>query len=650
MALPAPNLDDRRFQDLVDDSKRLVQRRCPEWTDHNVSDPGVTLIETVAYMTDQLIYRVNRMPDRNYIKFLELIGVRLFPPTPASTDVTFWLSAPQPEAILVPAGVEVATPRTESAGSAIAFTTQHELDIVPSRMMYVCSITADGTWRNHTESINLSPFACFSPQPQPDEVMLIGLPTAVPRCAVNIRLVCSIEGIGVDPDWPPLVWEAFDGESWAECELDMDTTGGLNRPGDIVVHVPPSHVTSVEHQLLAGWLRVRTTTPQEGQPFYSSSPSIHKVEVFTVGGTIEAVQAELIEEEILGISEGVAGQRFLVGRPPVVPSGEPVVLEVSDEEEGWQAWSEVSEFSQSRPDDRHFTLDAVAGEVTLGPAVRTPAGGIAHYGAVPPKGSVLRLRRYHTGGGSPGNVAKGALRVSRTPIPFVGRIENRRAASGGVDGEGVEEAKIRGPIVLRTLGRAVTAEDYEQLAREAAPEAARVKAVPAAAPEDAGGVRVLLVPAAADDEEGRLPFEQLVPSADMMRAVAAHLDLRRTIGARVVIEPPYYQGVTVVATLRTRPWADPTRLQKTATRALYAYLHPITGGLEGTGWPFGRPVHMGEIYALLQRIPGTELVEDIRLFAANPLTAQRGQAAQRVDVAPNALVYSYQHQVRVEED
>ena len=54
MALPVPNLDDRRFQDLVDEAKRLVQQRCPEWTDHNVSDPGVTLIETFAWMTDQL--------------------------------------------------------------------------------------------------------------------------------------------------------------------------------------------------------------------------------------------------------------------------------------------------------------------------------------------------------------------------------------------------------------------------------------------------------------------------------------------------------------------------------------------------------------------------------------------------------------------
>ena len=94
MPLPVPNLDDRRFQDLVDDAKRLVQRRCPEWTDHNVSDPGVTLIETFAYMTDQLLYRLNRVPDRIYLKFLDLIGLRMLPPTPASVPVTFWLAAP----------------------------------------------------------------------------------------------------------------------------------------------------------------------------------------------------------------------------------------------------------------------------------------------------------------------------------------------------------------------------------------------------------------------------------------------------------------------------------------------------------------------------------------------------------------------------
>jgi predicted phage baseplate assembly protein len=647
MSLPAPNLDDRRFQNLVDDAKRLVQQRCPEWTDHNVSDPGVTLIEAFAYMTDQLLYRLNRVPDRHYVRFLELIGVRLFPPTAAFTEVTFWLSAPQDVTITVPGGIEVSTPQTESGASAIAFTTADDLSMVPCARTYVCSIPTGGTWRNHTDALKVAPFQCFSPQPVPDEVLLIGLSAAVPRCAVNVRLDCEIEGVGVDPDDPPLIWEAYDGESWVECEVDSDTTGGMNRAGDVVVHVPAGHQMALVHQLRAGWLRARTTAPVEGQPFYSNSPRIRQVSAFTIGGTIDAVQAEVVEGEVVGLSEGVPGQRFALERAPVVPSAEPLVLEVSGEE-GWEDWTEVSEFSQSGPEDSHFLLDAGYGEILLGPAVRTPEGELVSYGAVPPKGTVLRLRRYRTGGGRAGNVAKGAIRVARTAIPFVSRVENRRAASGGVDGEEVEEAKVRGPIMLRTLGRAVTAEDYEQLAREAAPEAARVRAVPATGPEEAGGVRVLLVPAVADDDQGRLAFEQLIPPTDMLSTVAAALDLRRTIGARVAVEPPSYQGVTVVAMMRARPWADPIRLQATATEALYRYLHPISGGMDGTGWPFGRPVHIGEIYAVLQRLPGTELVEDARLFAANPITGERGQASQRVEVAANALVFSYDHQIRVE--
>src|SRR5439155_23691102 len=104
MALPIPNLDDRRFQDLVNESKRLVQQRCPEWTDHNVHDPGVTLIELFAWMTDQVIYRLNRVPDKAYVKFLELLGVRMFPPTAARAPATFWLAASQPEGVRIPSG------------------------------------------------------------------------------------------------------------------------------------------------------------------------------------------------------------------------------------------------------------------------------------------------------------------------------------------------------------------------------------------------------------------------------------------------------------------------------------------------------------------------------------------------------------------
>src|SRR5512143_1885491 len=126
MPLPAPNLDDRTFQQIVDDTKRQIALRCPEWTDHNVSDPGVTLIELFAWMTEMLLYRVNQVPEKMYVKFLELLGVRLDPPRAAQAPVTFYLSAPQPNIVVIPADTEIATVRTETS-PAIIFTTEADL-------------------------------------------------------------------------------------------------------------------------------------------------------------------------------------------------------------------------------------------------------------------------------------------------------------------------------------------------------------------------------------------------------------------------------------------------------------------------------------------------------------------------------------------
>ena len=106
--------------------------------------------------------------------------------------------------------------------------------------------------------------------------------------------------------------------------------------------------------------------------------------------------------------------------------------------------------------------------------------------------------------------------------------------------------------------------------------------------------------------------------------------------------------MTVVAKLKARPRQNPSRLQDDALKALYAYFDPITGGPEGTGWPFGRPVNVGEVYSVLQGLRGTELVEDARLFGADPITGQRGQQTSRLEVEPHALVFSYEHQVLVE--
>src|SRR5260370_13148529 len=109
MPLPTPFLDDRHFQDIVDQAKRLIPHYCQEWTDHNVSDPGVTLIELFAWMTDLLLYRVNQAPQRNYVKFLELIGISLEPPRPARTQPMLRLSSPPAAPVRLPAPIALPT-------------------------------------------------------------------------------------------------------------------------------------------------------------------------------------------------------------------------------------------------------------------------------------------------------------------------------------------------------------------------------------------------------------------------------------------------------------------------------------------------------------------------------------------------------------
>ncbi|WP_020673163.1 putative baseplate assembly protein [Amycolatopsis nigrescens] len=642
MALPAPNLDDRRFQQLVDEAKRYVQQRTPEWTDHNVSDPGVTLIETFAHMVDQLVYRLNRVPEKNYLAFLDLLGIRLFPPAAARAEVLFWLSAPQPDVVLLPAGTEVATAGSET-DEAVVFATVAPLPLVPCELDRLLTVSATGEQSDHTNDLNAGKdVRCFQAEPAPGDVMLLGLSAAVPRCVLAVRLDSQVEGIGVDPRQPPLVWEAWDGTAWAECETYEDTTGGLNRPGDVVLRVPAGHVPSVVAGVRAGWVRCRVLAPEPQQPFYSESPTIRVAEAATVGGVMTVEHAETVTDLPLGSSAGVPGQRFRLARSPVLNHGEPIVVQVS-EEDGWLDWTVVEHFGRSGPRDRHVVLDATTGELSFPPAVREGDGTLRSYGAVPPKGAQIRVPRYRTGGGRAGNVARGTISVLRSSVPYVASVENREAAEGGVDGETVEEAKVRAPNQLRVQERAVTAEDYEYLARQAAPSAARVCCLPAGPGQEAGAARVLVVPGAVADEGDRLRFEQLIPSEELLGSIATRLDERRLIGTRLIVEPPFYQGVTVVARLV----ASGPEVDRDALDALYRYVNPLSGGPDGTGWPFGRPVQYGEIFAVLQEVPGVRLVEEIRLFPADPITGRRGTAADRVDLAPHALAFSHQHQVLV---
>jgi predicted phage baseplate assembly protein len=651
VALPVPNLDDRRFQDLVDDAKRMVQSRCPEWTDHNVSDPGVTLIETFAFMVDQLLYRLNRVPDRLHVKFLDLIGLRLLPPTPARASVTFWLSTPALAPLTVPLGTRVGTIRTEATESVV-FATAEELTAIPCAVARIRTRPGDPAVEesaDRTEQWQLrTPFAAFAAPPEPGDQLLIGLTEAIPGCALRLDFDCTIEGIGVNPGHPPLAWQAWTSDGWADCVSGLDETGGLNRAGSVIVHLPAGHEVSVLDGERAGWVRALVIDPIEGQPPYGAPPLVHGLAAATVGVSGPVINAEIIENEPLGVSEGVPGQVFRVGSTPMLAGvGQPLVQVGSAQ--GWQDWTPVEHFAASGPADRHVVLDSVAGEVLFGPAVRLPDGGIRNYGAVPPTGAAVRVARYAVGGGTRGNVAAGSISTLKSSVPFVAAVRNLASAHGGVDGETLAEGRTRGALLLRTRSRAVTGEDYETLAREAAPEVARVRCVTAGEGDTApGSVRVLVVPAAAVDR-GRIEFADLVPSDEVLGRLAERLDEVRLIGTRVLVEPPRYRGVTVVARVISWPRAKGARVGADALDALYAYLSPLSGGPDGRGWPFGRAVTPGDLYAVLQRVRGVESIEDVRLFTANPLTGERGRETRRVDVEPNSLVFSFDHQVRVEE-
>jgi hypothetical protein len=165
----------------------------------------------------------------------------------------------------------------------------------------------------------------------------------------------------------------------------------------------------------------------------------------------------------------------------------------------------------------------------------------------------------------------------------------------------------------------------------------------------AEGVRVLLVPAVDDGiGDNQLEFHELMLSDATYERVANYLDERRTVGARVVVQPPDYVGLTVVTRLRARAGADERALEREAMAALYGYFHPLRGGPDGTGWPFGRAVVGGEVYVVLQRLAEVEFVEEVRLFPADPVERTRQKQVERLDIGPHELVFSWGHQIMVQ--
>ncbi|MBF2064581.1 MAG: putative baseplate assembly protein [Calothrix sp. C42_A2020_038] len=680
--LPNSNLDDRAFDDLVEECIQRIPRYCPEWTDHNLSDPGITFIEVFAWLTDQMLLRFNQVPRKNYVAFLELLGIKLQPPAPAQTDLTFYLTTDLPETHRIEAGVEVGTLRTETT-EAIVFSTDHPLIIGKPQLRYFLTAQTvedtpvafrdrftnqwtrnpNGQWEGREQSL-------FEDTPQPGNCFYIVLEPEDPLDG-NV-LAISITGTtatptGINPNNPPRLWEAWDGEKWQPVLLQPsdDATRGFSfyeiaqqgsnptQGTEVVLHLPETFPVQSFTSYRGRWLRCVYTVPESNQSGFGSSPRITGLGVRAIGGTVRASQSTLIQNERLGISDGTPGQTFQILGTPILARRDSEYILVTPPGGLPQTWQEVSDFADSRPEDLHYTIDSLTGIVQFGPLIREPdqlrnktrirgkiqqptledtqvqirdtelQGQEYQYGAVPPRGAEIKIVAYRTGGGRQGNVQKDTLKFLKVAVPYVESVVNHKPAINGADAQSLEQAVLKAPQILRIRDRAITCEDFEVLAKKAGNGAiARVRCLPANAISGAGMVRLILVPQANTDAitqgEGISPnLFTLQPS--LRQQVLNYLDERRILGVQVQLQEAEFVGVSVQAEVALEPaYNNPLARQEILMNirvGLYKYLNPLTGGIDGNGWPFGRPVYTSDIIALLQKIPGVYYLGVVLLFA-----------------------------------
>ena len=301
MSLPIPNLDDRRFQDIVDEAKRLIAVYCPEWTNLEPSDPGVTLVELFAWLAESLSFRLNQVPDAFYTRMLDLMGVQPFPPRAARADLTFLLAPGVTDEILVPRGTQVTTAGREP----VVFATTDDLVIrQPALVAALTGGTNDAfidAWAPLHDAHD--GVRCFMDPAVPGNAFYLGFGGSLAGSVIRLDLGASVEGLGVDPRDPPVQWEVSVQGTWISAMVFHDETGGMTRAGAITLLVPAAHDPLTLRDSRAYWLRARLLSPRPGQPTYASSPRITSLAVCTVGGTVGAEHSQSMLGEVLGISD-----------------------------------------------------------------------------------------------------------------------------------------------------------------------------------------------------------------------------------------------------------------------------------------------------------------------------------------------------------
>ena len=373
-----------------------------------------------------------------------------------------------------------------------------------------------------------------------------------------------------------------------------------------------------------------------------------------------------VADETLGSSDGSQSQTFRVTSPPVVeetvwvdeaatlsagrrqslsaaetPATEEVTAPDGSLRSFWVRWRRVSDLLDSGEEERHYTVDRVAGRIGFGDGVT---------GRIPPRGENNVRVDYRTGGGTGGNVDAGTVAGLKSSLPFVDGVENPAPGTGGADAESTDGVLARAPRELRDRGRAVTQADFERVALDAARKLARVNCVPELNRNgefEPGWVTLVLVPNA--------PQPKPVPSTGLKTQVETAVSERAPVtlvaADNLVVRGPSYVAVSVEATLAAVGSGSVATLEERVVDSLGSFLHPLSGGpidRDEPGWPFGDLPTVSDLYALVEGVAGVDYVERLAVhYDVNGSTATVTAGEEPPSVSPDALVHSGTHDVTV---
>jgi Baseplate J-like protein len=439
---------------------------------------------------------------------------------------------------------------------------------------------------------------------------------------------------------PRLVWEYFNGKDWMKLNA-IDETAAFSDRGLIKFIGPSDFTATQEFNQTLYWLRVRGQS--DG---YRVPPRLRRI----LTNTIWASQTTTLHDEILGGSNGNPNQTFRTVQSPILPGQQLEVQEqkippteeqqeieklegkaaitIDRDEKGeietvWVRWHEVADFYESGRRDRHYKINRLTGEIQFGDG---------QYGLIPPQGrNNIRMKRYKTDGGTKGNKLVDAINQLKTTIPYIDRVTNLEAAAGGSDRESIDRVKERGQKFIRHRNRAVTVQDFEDLAYEASPDIARVKAIaPIFEPlaenlwlepknpnfslenhqkliknqkTNPGLVKLFIVPG--NDSP------QPIPSLALIDRVENYICDRASPTLSLWVGSPQWLKVSVTAEVvpTSLEFADVVR--NAVIQRLETFLHPLTGGVSGQGWEFGREPHLSDLYALIESIDRVDYVRSL---------------------------------------